>query len=277
MTNMTNSAQEFLYNTRGLLSKAILGALALTTLALAGCAFEIVDAGHRGVSVVNGKVGDRSLEEGFYWKYPFIETIHSIDVRTLKWESDTYCYTKDVQQAKVKYALNYNLEGQMAHTIFKEVGINWAQTLLPQVVEHSIKSVIGRWDAVDLVSNREKAREEAQAMITEALKSKHIQVTNFSLSNIDYEAAFEKAVEAKVVAIQQAIESKNNTVKIEEEAKQKVISAKAEAESMRIRSQALSQNRNLVEYEAVQKWDGNLPQYMMGNSVPFLNLSPKKE
>ena len=31
-------------------------------------------------------------------------------------------------------------------------------------------------------------------------------------------------------------------------------------------------NKNLVEYEAVQKWDGKLPQYMMGNSVPFVNL-----
>ena len=41
---------------------------------------------------------------------------------------------------------------------------------------------------------------------------------------------------------------------------------------MAIRAQALTQNKNLVEYEAVQKWDGKLPQYMMGNSVPFVHL-----
>ena len=42
---------------------------------------------------------------------------------------------------------------------------------------------------------------------------------------------------------------------------------------MAIRANALTQNKALVEYEAVQKWDGHLPQYMMGNTVPFLNMS----
>ena len=45
---------------------------------------------------------------------------------------------------------------------------------------------------------------------------------------------------------------------------------------MAIRAQALSQNKSLVQYEAVQKWDGKMPQYMLGNSVPFINVSPSK-
>ena len=59
---------------------------------------------------------------------------------------------------------------------------------------------------------------------------------------------------------------------MQEEARQKIIASEAEAKSMAIRAQALTQNKNLVEYEAVQKWDGKLPQYMMGNSVPFVHL-----
>jgi len=82
----------------------------------------------------------------------------------------------------------------------------------------------------------------------------------------------EKAVEDKVKAQQKALEAKNKTVQIEEEAKQALMSAKANAEAMRIQAQALTQNKALVEYEAVKKWDGKLPQYMMGNSVPFVNL-----
>jgi regulator of protease activity HflC (stomatin/prohibitin superfamily) len=64
-------------------------------------------------------------------------------------------------------------------------------------------------------------------------------------------------------------------VQVEEEAKQKVIAAQAEAKSMAIRAQALSQNKSLVQYEAVQKWDGKMPQYMMGNTVPFINIGAK--
>ena len=45
---------------------------------------------------------------------------------------------------------------------------------------------------------------------------------------------------------------------------------------MAIRAQALTQNKALVEYEAVKKWDGKLPEYMLGGSVPFINLNTKK-
>ena len=41
---------------------------------------------------------------------------------------------------------------------------------------------------------------------------------------------------------------------------------------MRIKANALERNPKLVSYEAVQKWDGTLPQYMMGDAVPFINI-----
>lgn len=93
---------------------------------------------------------------------------------------------------------------------------------------------------------------------------------------INYSDVFERAIESKVTAEQEALKAKNKTVQVEEEAKQKVIAAQAEAKSMAIRAQALSQNKSLVEYEAVQKWDGKMPQYMMGNTVPFINIGSKK-
>ena len=73
----------------------------------------------------------------------------------------------------------------------------------------------------------------------------------------------------------EALKAKNKTVQVQEEARQKVIAAEAEARSMAIRAQALSQNKSLVQYEAVQKWDGKMPQYMLGNSVPFINVTGK--
>ena len=108
------------------------------------------------------------------------------------------------------------------------------------------------------------------------MEEKYISVTDFQITAINYSDVFERAIESKVTAEQEALKAKNKTVQIEEEAKQKVIAAEAEAKSMAIRAQALSQNKSLVEYEAVQKWNGEMPQYMMGNSVPFINLSPKK-
>ena len=135
-----------------------------------------------------------------------------------------------------------------------------------------LKDVVGKWQAQDLVSNRDKARVDVIAGLQDRLDKRFFQNITFQFINIDYSDKFEGAIEDKVIAEQKAQEAVNNTKRIREEADQKVISAKAEAEAMEIKSQALAKNKGLTEYEAVQKWDGKLPQYMLGNSVPMINL-----
>ena len=76
-----------------------------------------------------------------------------------------------------------------------------------------------------------------------------------------------------MVAFQRASEAKNKTVQIAEEATQKVLQAKAEAEAMRIKANALSQNKSLIGYEWVQKWDGKTPLIMGGNNL--LSIPPQ--
>jgi len=211
--------------------------------------------------------------EGIYFYNPITSNIIEMNVKTIRVDGKTEAYTKDVQQADIQYTTNYRLDSANVHNVYRDVGKNWDEVLTPQVITGTIKSVIGTWEAVPLVENRQNVA----ALITEAiaakLLTKGVIVDNFELTNIDYTKDFNKAVEDKVTAIQRASEAKNKTVQVQEEANQKVIAAKAEAESMRIRSEALSQNKSLVDYEAVQKWNGVLPQYVMGGAVPFMNLT----
>ena len=117
---------------------------------------------------------------------------------------------------------------------------------------------------------------EQKFKIGQVVVDKRINAQSVVLSDIEYSKVFETAIEAKQVAEQKALEAKNRTVQIEEEAKQKLLTAEAEAKSMEIRAKALEQNRSLVEYEAVQKWDGRLPVNMYGNApVPFISISQK--
>lgn len=247
--------------------------LVLSVSFLSGCA-EIVDTGHRGIKTNYGKVVSESLEEGFYFYNPFSSSIVEMDVRLRRMEKKANTYTKDVQQANITYVANYYLQKDRVHIMYQDVGVRWEEVLIPQAVEGALKAVIGKWDAVDLIGNRDKATREAESAVQAVLKDKGVVLSRLELVNIDYLPEFEKAVEAKVVAIQRAAESVNRTKQVEEEAKQKVVAAKAEAESMRIRANALTQNKALVEYEAVQKWDGHMPQYMLGGgAMPFINLN----
>lgn len=139
-----------------------------------------------------------------------------------------------------------------------------------------LKDVIGKWQAQELVANREKARAQILSSLREKLDKSFFQNISFQLIDIDYSDKFEGAIEDKVIAEQKAQEAVNNTTRIREEAQQKVITARAEAEAMEIKSQVLDKNQGLTQYEAVLKWDGRLPNYMMGNSVPFINLPAAK-
>ena len=237
----------------------------------------IVGVGERGVKVTLGKVSPQSFTEGVHFVMPFISNIHNMNVKTQKTYRETSVYTKDIQQAKIAYVLNFNLQPENVHKMYREVGQNYVDTILMPVVEGTIKDVIGKWNAQDLVANREVAANEILLKLQKHMEEKYINVTDFQMTSISYSGVFEKAIESKVTAEQEALRAKNKTVQIQEEAKQKLISAEAEAKSMAIRANALSQNKSLVEYEAVQKWDGKLPEYMLGNSVPFINVNNAKK
>lgn len=246
----------------------------LLSVAATGCGFEQVDTGYRGVQTRFGEVDEKlgSLPEGLHFYNPFTSNITEIAVRVQRYDGEAHTYTRDVQQAKIKFAVNYRLEPTQAHTMFKTVGREWWERIGPQAVEGVLKQVVGTYEAVDLIAHRNKATLEIQKAIADSLRPQNVIIERFEMVNIDYHKAYEKAVEDKVVAIQRAIEEQNRTKQVQEQAKQQVISAQAQAESMRIRANALASNPKLVEYEAVQKWDGKMPQYMLGGSVPFVHL-----
>lgn len=258
------------------MKKLLYSILAMGFLLLVGCGFEQVEEGSRGIKKVWGGVEGDPLLPGIYFYNPISSSIFEIDVREKKLENQTVCFTKDTQTVTVSYAVTYYPRPEMIGKLFSQFGLEWAEKIIAPAVLGSIKDAIGQYIADDLVSKREAVKSAAQTEITEALKSRDVVVTRLDMTNLDFDDAYERAVEAKVVAIQKAQEAKNKTVEVEEKAKQLVKSAQAEAESMRIRANALSQNRSLVEYEAVQKWDGKLPGYMMGSGVPFININSKK-
>lgn len=238
--------------------------------------FVMVGPGERGIKIRLGQVQNECYGEGLHLIFPFIQKFRTMDVKTQKNTLTTAVYTKDIQQARITYVINFNVQPDKVNKLFQEVGLDYTSKILTPVVEGTIKDIIGKWNAQDLIANREKATGDILFKLQSSLADNYINVTDFQMTEINYSDVFEKAIESKVTAEQEALKAKNKTVQVQEEAKQKVIAAEAEAKSMAIRAQALSQNKSLVQYEAVQKWDGKMPQYMMGNSVPFINVSPAK-
>ena len=232
----------------------------------------MVGVGERGVKVTLGQVSPQSYTEGIHVVTPFVSKIHTMNVKTQKMHPATTVFTKDIQQARIEYVVNYNLQPENVHKVYREVGKNYQDIIIVPTVEGVLKNIIGTWNASDLISNRTKATNDILKQLQEQLADNYINVTDFQIVDIDYSDAFEKAVELKVTAEQEAQKAKNVTVRIQEEAKQKILTAEAEAKAIQLKAQALANNRQLVELEYAKKWDGKLPEYMMGGTVPFVNV-----
>lgn len=251
-------------------------ALTVISLTMTACGFEVVDTGYRGIQTRFGEVVGEPLPEGLHFYNPFTSNIREFHVREDKWGASTTIFTRDTQQVNVEFAITYYPDPKFVGKMYKEVGSEDALVgkIIQPVVLGSIKDSIGQVIADELVGKREAVTRAALAEVKENLAARHVVVTDLQFTNLDFDDAYEKAVEEKVVAIQQAQKAKNETVTIQEEARQTVMTAEAQARAMQIQSQALSKNQGLIAYEWVKKWKGDTPQVVMGgNTATMVNLS----
>lgn len=252
------------------LSYALLGSIFLG----GSCAsFQVVDTGYRGVKTKFGEIQGTPLSEGLHFVNPFTESIKELSVREEQVTLEADCFTRDTQHARITFTATYYPDPSKIHEIYKQFGEAYASKIIAPMITGSLKDVIGKYIADDLVGKRDEARIAAFDEIKKALADRSIFVTRLDLTGLDFDQAYKTAVEAKMIAIQKASEAKNKTVEVEENAKQTMVAATAEAESMKIRSAALVQNKGLVEYEAIQKWDGKLPTTMYGHTIPFIKIN----
>src|SRR5262249_40012328 len=153
-------AGDAVWKIQGCGMKRIIALLMLVPV-LGGCGIHTVNTGHRGVKTSFGQVEGPPLVEGLYFVNPVTTSIHQLDVRIRGWDAKTEAYTRDVQEATVEFTLNYKLRPEAAADVYRTVGEDWANKLIGQQVYQHLKNVIGQWDAVDLISNRQKANDAA--------------------------------------------------------------------------------------------------------------------
>ncbi len=241
---------------------------------VAGCSQ--INPGEAGFETQWGKIESTEiLREGLHWYAPIGGDIVIYDCKNQNARFKTEQYTKDIQQADTEISVTFYLDPKSIIEIHKTTGQDYANKLIYPAVIGCAKDVFGKWNATDVIAKREEATEFVSKALKDKLLPYGIHITMVEILDISFKNKFEDAVEAKQIAEQEANRAKNLTVKIKEEAQQKIIAAEADAKAMAVRAKALEQNKSLVEYEAVMKWDGKLPQYMMGNTVPFINLNAK--
>jgi regulator of protease activity HflC (stomatin/prohibitin superfamily) len=234
--------------------------------------FYIVSAGERAVVTTFGKPDMVAKAEGLHFKIPIIQKAVKMSVQTQKYEADLTAASKDLQDVQTKIAINYHVVPEQVPTIYRDIGVNYAFTVIQPLEQEANKGVTAQFTAEQLITNREEVRSRMKEMLAERLAPRGIIVEDISIVNFAFSPSFTAAIEAKVTAEQNALAAKNKLAQIEYEAQQKVATANGDAQAISIKGQALRENPAVIELSFIEKWDGKLS-LVSGSSGNIMDIT----
>lgn len=272
-------------------------AVVLIFLYLAGSSFVVVDAGYVGVVKRLGAVQPEFLPEGFHFKAPFVDVVQKFDVRLSKVESDAGASSKDLQMIRTKIAVQYSMNAALMPMTLQRIGTRLVveKTLVDPAIMESVKAITALYTAEQLITKRDEVKNRIQAQIdsflNETLREKELigslTIANIAITDFDFSAEFNRAIEEKVRAEQEALKAKNEKLKrvtqAEAAAAEKTLAAdamayeievqsKARADAIEREAKALKDNPQLIQLRIAEKWNGVLPRFTGSEAIPLLSI-----
>lgn len=242
--------------------------------------FVIIGPGERGILLRWGAITGDALEEGLHFKLPISDYVDVMDIKTLKYETGSSAASKDLQIVTSQIALNYRLKSENVLYVRENIGMDYRQKIIEPAIQEAIKASTAKFTAEELITKRPIVRDEMQAELQEKLNelsSGSIVVEKFNIIDFDFSSEFNNAIEAKVTAEQLAFKAERDLERIKIEAEQKIAQAKAEAESLRIQAASIKDSKDILELRWIEKWNGILPQTLVGSEDSNLLLGLNME
>ncbi|HET9357528.1 MAG TPA: prohibitin family protein [Nitrososphaeraceae archaeon] len=276
----------------------IVGIIVISVIAVSSV--RVVDAGNRGILVQFGNVDtDVSLDEGLHFVVPFRDNVVQMEVRTQKIVESATSASKDLQDVSTQVALNYHVNPDRAQVLYQQLGPDYANRVIVPAIQESVKQVTARFNAEELITNRETVKNQIEEQIKARLAPYNVVVDALSITEFAFSQQFTTAVESKVEAQQRALQAQNELRRIQIEAQQNeakaigeqkaniaraegikqsnVLQAEGEAQAITIIDQQLRNNPTYLEWLKATKWDGVLPLVTGGGSdgqgnTPFIDI-----
>ncbi len=240
------------------------------------------------------------MEAGLHLKTPF-QSIITMDNREQKTSFVTEAFSSDIQQVDITGSINYAINKSTAMTLFREVGTDYFNKLISPRMLEITKGVFSKYTAENLVAYRQTLSREIRDLLSAELTNYGINVVSINIENIDFTDAFTNAVESKQVAaqkkLQAEIEEAQKTMETQQAAERQRINAEAEATvakinadaeayATKVRSEAEAEankriaeslTKELISFNEVKAWNGQLPTFVSGDgstTLPILNMNP---
>ena len=244
------------------------------SMMLTGCA--TVQPGEVGVKTVLGKMDSNLVPSGMSLLNPFTDHLQVYSLKQNTVEGEASPLTSDQQPIKIKYKVLFSIPDSKVTTLFEKYSGDPYSSLVDPQVQEAFRQVISQYKSDAATRNVSSIKDQVLAMVKQNLNGL-VTVADIPIVHVDLPEVLQKAIADKQVMEQQSLQKAYELDKAKKEAEITVANAKAQAESIKLQTEALQKSPQLVQYEAVKKWNGQLPTTLItkGKNNMLLQVTDK--
>ena len=205
----------------------------------------------------------------------------------MNYETPFTFQTSDAMDVKARIGVEYNIEPEKAADVFATYRKGIEEITEVNLRQYISDALINHGTTMDINELTQGGKTHLLDSVTKEIRDKlspiGIRIIKLSwIDDLQYPEQVKESINAKIEATQRALLRENEVAQSKAEAQKLIEAAKGEAESVRLRAQAeadaiaikakaLRDNPNVLQLNAIDKWDGKLPVYMTGGAaVPFV-------
>lgn len=251
--------------------------------------FAIIPTGYTGVRITFGQIDNRTVQNGFNWKIPFVQSINQVNNKQQDISYTGQVWSETAERTVLYYegiTVTYTINPEKSAWIYAKVSDYKKNLISDNLVASAIKSSSKELNSTD-ATNRGIIEPIAQEKIQEALDQKYgsdvVFINKVVIANTDFEESYNQAIADKQTAQlayeKQQIENKRQIEAAEADAQVKTTQAKAEADAAVIKAQGEADANKLLNdsitdkilrQQYYEKWNGQLPNVITGDSSDII-------
>lgn len=268
---------------------AVVGGIILAIVIALVMSITVVPQGHAGVVYKRSSgVQDTTLNQGWRVVSPMDRvTAYPVSTETVT-VAPFNVQTKDGKPLVIEMQYDYSNQLEKLPYIYNKFKGQDADTIeagwLQSRVKKASLNVFSKFSVLEVFQKQGEINAEIQKSFTELVEEHGFSVDSLTLGAPQPDENTMAAIQAVVDASQKLEQLEIEKEQAKAEAEKRKETALGEAEAIRIKSEAdakankllqASLSEGLVEYKALEKWDGKLPS-VTGGSTPMITL-PNEE
>eukprot|EP00007_Cunea_sp_BSH-02190019_P004436 CAMPEP_0174237478 /NCGR_PEP_ID=MMETSP0417-20130205/8394_1 /TAXON_ID=242541 /ORGANISM="Mayorella sp, Strain BSH-02190019" /LENGTH=269 /DNA_ID=CAMNT_0015316239 /DNA_START=149 /DNA_END=954 /DNA_ORIENTATION=+ len=220
---------------------------------LAAQTLYVVEPGHSALIFDRFQgVKEEEYNAGIHFKVPFVQYPVMFDVRTQPRILRTETGTKDMQMVGLAVRVLYEPERTKLSKIYQNIGLEYADQVLPSIGNEVMKAVVAEYEAHELVTLREKVAKTIVSRLRTRAKNYNIRLRDISITQLQFSPEYTAAVERKQVAQQLTERQRFLVEKAREEKRATIIRVEGETEAARLITEAMKTSPEFLELRKIE-------------------------